>query len=113
MIRIYHNPRCSKSRQGLTILTDSGKEFEIVEYLKDSPTKKELVDLVKMLGISPMELIRKNEIIWKEKFKGKKLSDDELLTAMVNNPKLLERPIVVHNNKAVIGRPPEKIMELL
>ncbi|MCM4168158.1 putative protein YfgD [Arenibacter antarcticus] len=112
MIKIYHNPRCSKSRQGLAILTESGKEFEIVKYLEDIPTKKELKDIVKILGISPIQLIRTNETIWKEKYKGKNLTDDELLLAMVENPKLLERPIVIYKNKGVIGRPPEKIMEL-
>ncbi|WP_026811755.1 arsenate reductase (glutaredoxin) [Arenibacter latericius] len=113
MIKIFHNPRCSKSRQGVAILTESGKDFEIVKYLEDTPSKEQLEEIVKKLGITPMELVRTNESIWKENYKGKELTDDELLTAMVENPKLIERPIVIHNNKAVIGRPPEKIMELL
>ncbi|MDX1362964.1 MAG: arsenate reductase (glutaredoxin) [Arenibacter latericius] len=113
MIKIFHNPRCSKSRQGVAILTESGKDFEIVKYLEDTPSKEQLEEIVKKLGITPMELVRTNESIWKENYKGKELTDDELLTAMVENPKLIERPIVIHNNKAVIGRPPEKILELL
>ena len=113
MIKIFHNPRCSKSRQGVAILTESGKDFEIVKYLEDTPSKEQLEEIVKKLGITPMELVRTNESIWKENYKGKEHTDDELLTAMVENPKLIERPIVIHNNKAVIGRPPEKIMELL
>jgi arsenate reductase (glutaredoxin) len=113
MIKIYHNPRCGKSREGLQILEHSGKEFKIIKYLEEVPTKDELKSLVALLGISPLELIRQNESIWKEKYKGKKLSDDTILQAMVENPKLIERPIVVVGNKAVIGRPPEKINTLL
>ncbi|GGW26129.1 arsenate reductase (glutaredoxin) [Arenibacter certesii] len=113
MIKIFHNPRCSKSRQGVALLTESGKDFEIVKYLENVPTKKELKEIVKILGVKPIELIRTNESIWKDNYKGKELSDDELLSAMVENPKLIERPIVIRNNKGVIGRPPEKIMELL
>ncbi|WP_228237411.1 arsenate reductase (glutaredoxin) [Allomuricauda sp. M10] len=113
MIKIYHNPRCGKSRQGLQILEHSGKEFEIIKYLEEVPTKDELKSLIELLGISPLELVRQNESIWKEKYKSKKLSDDAILQAMVENPKLIERPIVVVGNKAVIGRPPEKINTLL
>ncbi len=113
MIKIYHNPRCSKSRQGVAILTESGKDFEIVKYLEDIPTKQELSAIINTLGITPKELIRTNEKIWKEKYKDKELNDDELLSAMVENPKLIERPIVITQNKGVVGRPPEKIKELL
>ena len=113
MIKIYHNPRCSKSRQGLEILEKSGKEFEVVKYLEVIPTEKELIDIIKLLNISPINLVRKNEKIWKENYKGKDLSNTEIIKAMIDNPKLIERPIVVKNNKAVVGRPPESILELI
>ncbi|MEQ8217721.1 MAG: arsenate reductase (glutaredoxin) [Arenibacter sp.] len=113
MIKIYHNPRCGKSREGLAILENSGNDFEIVKYLENVPTKKELEAIVKILGITPMELVRTNEAIWKEKFKGKSLTDDEVIAAMIAFPKLIERPIVIKDNKGVVGRPPEKIKVLL
>lgn len=113
MIKIYHNNRCSKSRCGLQILEASGKEFEVVPYLKDIPTVKELKEIIELLGISPIDLVRKNEAIWKENYKGKTLTGSEIIEAMVNNPKLIERPIVINGDKAVIGRPPEKIHEIL
>ena len=112
MIKIYHNPRCSKSRQGLAILEDSKKEFEVIKYL-DHTLSEELNELIKFLNISPIDLVRKNEKIWKENYKGKELSDKEIIIAMVENPKLIERPIVINNNKAVIGRPPEKIAAII
>lgn len=113
MIKIYHNPRCSKSRQGLAILEESKKEFEIVKYLEEIPSEKKLKAIIEKLGISPIQLVRKTEKIWKENFKGKELSDNEIVTAMIENPKLIERPIVINNNKAVIGRPPENIATIL
>lgn len=113
MIKIYHNNRCSKSRNALAILEKSGKKFEIVKYLEDNPTKPELLEIIKLLGIKPIELVRKNEAIWKENYKGKTLSDSEIINAMLTHPKLIERPIVIHNNKAVIGRPPEQILTIL
>ena len=113
MIKIYHNPHCRKSREGLQILQESGNDFEIREYLKEIPTSEELSAVVELLGISPIELVRKNEAIWKENFKGKSLSDIEIITAMVSNPKLIERPIVVNGNKAIVGRPPENIKQIL
>ncbi|CAM1340851.1 arsenate reductase (glutaredoxin) [Tenacibaculum amylolyticum] len=113
MITIYHNPRCSKSRQGLTILEESGKEFEIVKYLDTPLTEKELGAIIKLLNIKPIELVRKNEKIWKDEFKGKELTDAEIIKAMVENPKLIERPIVVNNTKAVVGRPPESINDII
>ncbi|MGB1309290.1 MAG: ArsC/Spx/MgsR family protein, partial [Oceanihabitans sp.] len=81
--------------------------------LENTPTKKELLEVIKLLGITPLELIRKNEAIWKENFKGKSLTNEALVDAMLQFPKLIERPIVIHNNKAVICRPPEKILEIL
>jgi arsenate reductase (glutaredoxin) len=112
-MKIYHNPRCSKSRQGLSILKEAKVDFEIIEYLKSPPSKKEIIDIVSKLNIDPINLIRKNETVWKENYKGKDLSDEQIINAMVDHPKLIERPIVIHGNKAIIGRPPEKIISIL
>ena len=113
MIKIYHNSRCSKSRQGVQVLEESGKEFQIVKYLEDVPSEKELTEIINLLGITPIQLVRKTEKIWKEEFKGKELSDVQIIKAMIENPKLIERPIVINNNKAVIGRPPENILSII
>lgn len=113
MIKIYHNPRCRKSREGLQILENSGKDFEIVKYLDNIPTKKELLDIINSLNITPLELVRTNEKIWKENYKGKELTDDAIITAMLANPKLIERPIVINKDKAVVGRPSENIEDLI
>ena len=113
MIKIYHNPRCRKSREGLTILENSDKEFEIIYYLNTIPSEKKLIEIIHLLGIPPIQLVRKNEKIWKENFKGKEISDAQIIKAMVENPKLIERPIVINNGKAVIGRPPENIIAIL
>lgn len=113
MIKIYHNNRCSKSRMGLGVLEESGKDYEIVKYLENVPSIAELTKIIDLLGIKPMALVRKNEAIWKEKYKGKDLSDSEIIEAMVENPKLIERPIVINGGKAVIGRPTEKILEII
>ena len=113
MIKIYHNPRCTKSRQGLEALEKSGEQFEIIKYLENMPTKDELRKILAYLNIPAENLVRKNEAIWKEDFRGKELSEEEILDAMVKYPKLIERPIVIKNNKAVIGRPTEKIYDLL
>ncbi len=112
-MKIYHNPRCRKSREGLQILEDSGAAFETVLYLENPPSEKELKSIISKLGITPRELVRTGEADWKENFKGRDLSDDEIIKAMVSYPKLIERPIVVKGDKAVVGRPPEKIKELL
>jgi len=113
MIKIYHNNRCSKSRCGLEILENSGKKFEVVKYLEDVPTESELKNIIRLLNIKPIDLIRKNEAIWKSDYKGKTLSDKEVIDAMIKNPKLIERPIVINGNKAVIGRPPESIENII
>lgn len=113
MTKIYHNPRCSKSRSTLKILEEHGVTPEIVEYLKTNPDIGEIKSLVKMLGIAPVELIRKGEKVFKEHYKGKDLSDEEWISAMAEHPVLIERPIVVKDGKAIIGRPPEKVIELL
>jgi len=112
-MKILHNPRCRKSREGLKILEDSGKDFTIVEYLKEPLTKEELTDVLSKLDMSAMDLVRKNEKDWKENFKGRELSEEELITAMVDHPKLIERPIVISGDRAVVGRPPENISQLL
>ncbi|MGE0562400.1 MAG: arsenate reductase (glutaredoxin) [Flavobacteriales bacterium] len=112
-MKIYHNPRCSKSRQTLELLQqNTNNKIEIVEYLNNVPTVKELTEIITLLKIKPEELVRKGEDVYKEKFKGKTLKDSEWIKAMVENPKLIERPIVIANNKAIIGRPPEKVLEL-
>ena len=113
MIKIYHNPNCSKSREGLCTLQDLNKEIEIINYINNPLTVSELKNIIKLLGIKPIELVRVKESIWKENFKDKNLTDDEIIEAMVANPKLIERPIVVNGNKAVIARPIEKIDEII
>ena len=112
-MKIYHNPRCSKSRQGLAILQEAKVDFEIIEYLKTPLSEKELKAILSKLKIDAIDLVRKNEAIWKENYKGKELSNEQIIKAMVENPKLIERPIVIHKNKAVIGRPPEKIITII
>jgi len=112
-MKIFHNPRCSKSRQTLNILKDNNIEVEIIEYLKEPPTKAELKSILKKLGKKPFEIIRKGEAIYKENFKGKDFSDEEWIDIMVKNPKLIERPIVFDDKKAVIGRPPESVKEMM
>ena len=113
MIKIYHNPRCGKSREGLHILENSGKEFEIIKYLEEIPSKEELESILQKLGIEPIVLVRQKEKVWIENFKGKNLSADEILEAMISNPILIERPIVINGNKAIIGRPPQDIETIL
>lgn len=113
MIKIYHNPRCKKSREGLAILEASGNEFEIVKYLDEVPSKEDISSILNKLNISPMELVRTQEKVWKENFKGKSLTDSEVIDALHDYPKLIERPIVINKNKAAIGRPPEAIKGIL
>lgn len=113
MIQIYHNPRCTKSRQGVAALEASGEPFEIINYLEDVPTKKDLKTILGYLKLPAEKLVRKNEAIWKEHYRGKTLSEEQVIEAMVTYPKLIERPIVLKGNKAVIGRPTENIWELL
>ena len=111
---IYHNPRCSKSRQTLAILEEKGVDIDIVEYLNQSPDKKTLAKILKQLGIAPAALLRKGEAVFKELNLKEKLEDDDaILDAMVENPILIERPIVLANNKACIGRPPESVLDIL
>lgn len=112
-MKIYHNPRCSKSRQGLAIVQEANVDFEIREYLKEPVSEEELTDIIRKLDIPPIDLVRKNEKDWKENFKNKNLSEQEVIEAMVSFPKLIERPIFIKGERAVIGRPPEKIKDLL
>ena len=112
-MKIYHNNRCSKSRNGLEILNNSKQEFQVVDYINNPLSEKEIEDILKKLDFNPIQLVRKNEAIWKENYKGKALSDAEIIKAMAKHPKLIERPIVVKGDKAVIGRPPENINELI
>lgn len=110
---IYHNPRCSKSREGLEILKESGQEFEVREYLKNPLSEEELKNLLQDLGMAPMELIRTSEKVWKENYKGRDLNQAELIRIMVQHPSLIQRPIVKKDGQAVVGRPSENITRLL
>ena len=113
-IKIFHNPRCSKSRQTLTILEDNGVDFDIIEYLKESPNKETLLQIINLLDINPRDLIRKGEAVYKEKGLNRDdLTDDDLVQFMVDNPILIERPIVYDDNRAIIGRPPENVLIFL
>ena len=113
MITIYHNNRCTKSRCALDELEKSGKDFEVVYYLETPPNKSELQSIIQKLGIKPLELIRKGEKFFTENYKGKILTDEEWIDAMVAHPILIERPIIISEDKAVIARPTEKIKEIL
>ena len=113
MLIIYHNPRCSKSRQTLQLINDNNADVEVVEYLNNIPTENELRGLLDKLGLEAKDILRKGEAIFKEEYKGKELSNAEWIGAMVKHPKLIERPIVVKGNKAILGRPPENVLQLL
>jgi len=113
MIQIYHNSRCTKSRECLAFLENSGQKYEIIKYLEDVPTYDELKEIIQKLGIKPIELVRRKEKIWIENFKDKPLTDDEIIQAMISNPILIERPIVINGNKALIARPLDKISAIL
>ncbi|MAU48954.1 MAG: arsenate reductase (glutaredoxin) [Flavobacteriaceae bacterium] len=112
-MKIYHNPRCRKSREGIQYLTDKKLDFEIFDYLKEGISENNIKSILKKLNISAIELVRKNEKIWKDNFKGEKLKETEIISILSEEPKLIERPIIVYNNKAVIGRPKENIDKLL
>ena len=112
-LTIYHNPKCSKSRETLALLEGRGIRPRIVEYLKTPPSAAELSAIVARLGIRPESLVRKGEDIYKAKYAGKTLTDAQWIEAMVRDPILIERPIVVTGGKAAIGRPPERVLQLL
>src|SRR5690606_8700466 len=113
-VTLYHNPRCSKSRQALALLKERGIEPEIVEYLRNPPSATRLREILRMLGMRPRDLMRKGEEAYrKRKLDNEKLSDRELVEAMVRDPILIERPIAVAGGRAVVGRPPERILEVI
>ena len=113
-VKIYHNPRCSKSRQTLQLLKDNNIDPEVVEYLKAPPTREELERILDMLGLEPRKLMRRKEKEYKELgLADPGLSRDQLIDAMIEHPRLIERPIVIKDGKATIGRPPEKVLEIL
>ena len=111
--RIYHNPRCSKSRSACALIAENGIAAEVVEYLKTPPSRDELRALLKKLGMQPAELVRQGEAEFKAHYAGRTLTDEEWLDAMVAHPILIERPIVVCGDKAVVARPSERVLELL
>lgn len=113
MITVYHNPRCSKSRECIAFLENSKEEFEVIKYLETKFTLETLSEIIRKLKINPIELVRTKEKIWIENFKGKNLSDSEIISVMIDNPTLIERPIAVYQDKAIIARPLEKIKEIL
>lgn len=112
-MKIWHNNRCSKSRCAVELLNEKNIDFEVVSYLDTPPTAGELKEVLNMLGIKAEELVRKNEPIFKEKFKGSQLTEAAWIKAMIENPKLIERPIIINKGKAVIGRPAENILEVI
>ena len=112
-MKIYHNPRCRKSRESVNYLADKNIHFEIIEYLKERVSENMMKSILKSLNMSAIELVRKNEKIWKDNFKRKELKEEEIISLLCNEPKLMERPIIVCKNKAVIGRPKENIDRLL
>lgn len=112
-VRIYHNRRCSKSRAACQLLAERGVAAEIVDYLATPPSREELSGLLRKLGMQPDELVRRGEPVFKEHYAGRSLSDEEWLEALIAHPILIERPIVVRGDRAVLGRPPEKVLELL
>lgn len=113
MIQIYHNPRCGKSRNCLAFIEQTNQEFEIIPYLTETPTSDELKTLLKQLNLEPIQLVRIKEKVWIENYKGKTLTDDQIVNAMVENPILIERPIVVKDGKAIIGRDPGLVTSFL
>ncbi len=112
MLKIYHNSRCKKSRAGLAYLQEKTSDFEIREYLKDPFTNEELTDALKKMGKNPVDIIRKQEDVFKKQYKGKEFMDDQWIKILIENPKLIERPIVVSDSKAVLAQPPENIDKL-
>ena len=112
-VTIWHNQRCSKSREALSILEESGNEKEIVKYLETNPDTKTIKNLLKMLGLTPRELMRTKEDIYKELNLKDETDDEKLIEAMVANPKLIERPVLIKDGKAIIGRPTSIIAEFL
>lgn len=113
MIKIYHNPRCGKSRDCLAFIQNSNQEYEVIKYIETRLTFMEIGDIIRKLNIKPIELIRKKEAIWVEKFKNRNLSDKEIIQSIVNFPILMERPIAINGEKAVIARPLDNILNII
>lgn len=111
-MKIYHNPRCTKSRETLALIREKGIEPEVIEYLKEVPNQEELKTLLMKLNLKAEQLVRRSEAFYKENLKGKSFAEEEWIQILIENPKLIERPIVVRDNKAVLGRPPENVIEL-
>ena len=112
-IKIYHNPRCRKSREALAILYDHNVDVEIIEYLKTSITKKNIINLLKMLDFKALDLVRKEEQLFKDLYRGQKLTEGEWIDILYQNPILIQRPIIIKDNFAVLGRPPRNVLDLL
>jgi arsenate reductase len=113
MIQILHNPRCSKSRSVLKFLTEKGLEVEEIRYLYQPLTTEEIRNILKKLNIKPLDWVRKNEALFKTQFKDKQLSNNQWIEILANNPRLIERPVVINGDKAVIGRPLEKVLDII
>jgi len=115
MIKVYHNPRCRKSREALAYLEGKGASFEVRQYMKDeeSMTAIELEEVLDALNMDAIDLVRKNEVLWKEEYRDLELGEDEIILAMIENPRLMERPIIMNGDKAVVARPAEKAEEVL
>lgn len=113
MIQVYHNNRCGKSREAIKFLENAGIEFEVIKYLETPPSVDELVILLKKLKYEPIDLVRQKEAVWIENFKGKKLKAAEIIKALAENPILIERPIVVIDDKAIVARTLEKLIDFI
>lgn len=112
-IKIFYNPDCSKCREAMDLLEEGSCEIEVVEYLKNVPSREEIKEVLSKLGLKPLDLIRQKEAVFQEKFSAKNLSDEEWITALIENPELIERPILIDGNRAIIGRPPSLVVDLL
>lgn len=113
MIQIYHNPRCGKSRNCVAYISDKKLDASIIKYLETPPTEKELKDLLQKLNLKPIQLVRTKESIWIENYKNKSLTDEAIIQAIVTHPILIERPIVIKGDKAIIGRIPEEVAQFI
>jgi arsenate reductase (glutaredoxin) len=113
MIQIYHNPRCGKSRNALALVEETKQEYEVIKYLEQPPTYPDLVLLLKKLHLKPLELVRQKEKIWIENYKDKTMTDENIIKSMVSNPIIIERPIIIKGDKAIIGRDLEKVNHFL
>ncbi|MBS0001157.1 MAG: arsenate reductase (glutaredoxin) [Cyclobacteriaceae bacterium] len=112
-MRIYHNPRCRKSRETLQIIKEMGHEPQIIEYLKEPPSADEIVGFLDKMDMKPEDLIRKGELLYRKEYKGKTMRDEEWIEAMIKNPVLIERPIVISGDRVVLGRPSERVRDIL